>query len=102
MSEQLGRQQQPGRIMRGIRICLLACVAAMAGLLDAPARAQAWTDKTIRVVVTVTPGGPIDFAARLAAEQLAAVTKQTVVVENRPGAGGSLAFKEVYRAEPDG
>ena len=53
--------------MGAVRVCLLALIFGLVGAYDAPAQAQGWTDKTIRIVVTVTPGGPVDFVARLAA-----------------------------------
>lgn len=76
---------------------LSACVAG----LTLPARA-AWPDKTVRIVVTFPPGGASDIVARVMAEQLARKLGQPVVVDNRPGAGGSVGGALVAQAPADG
>jgi len=68
----------------------------------APASAQTWPDKPVRVVLPFPPGGPSDIVMRLAAEKVQAALKQPVVIENKPGAGGNLGTAEVARAAPDG
>ena len=73
-------------------------LAQLAGLtLGAlPWAAQAQTGgRPIRLMVGYTPGGPNDILARIIAPKLAESLKQTVVVENKPGAGGNLASTEV-------
>jgi tripartite-type tricarboxylate transporter receptor subunit TctC len=69
-----------------------------------PATAQ--TDRypthPIKLIVPFTPGGPVDVAARIIGQQLPAILGQPVVIENRPGAAGSLGAKAVAIAEPDG
>jgi tripartite-type tricarboxylate transporter receptor subunit TctC len=62
----------------------------------------AWPTKTIRILVGSPPGGPSDIVTRIYAEQLSQRFKQPVVVENRAGAGNSLAAGVVAKAEPDG
>ena len=66
------------------------------------AHAQAWPNKTIRLVIGFAPGGAADFVARTIAEPLGRVLGQSVVVENRAGAGSSLAADFVAKAPADG
>ena len=75
--------------------------ASLAGLIS-PARAAGYPDRLIKMIVPFAPGGPVDVMARLVAQDLSARFGQPVVVENRPGAGGTIASKLVATAEPDG
>jgi tripartite-type tricarboxylate transporter receptor subunit TctC len=68
----------------------------------APASAQGFPSRTITIVVPYPPGGPIDTLARLIAQEAAADLRQSIVVENRPGASGIVGANAVARAEPDG
>jgi len=77
-------------------------LAAIAGLLVRSARAETYPDRIIKLIVPFTPGGPVDVMARLVAQYLAAKLGQAVVVDNRPGAGGTIASRLVAAAEPDG
>jgi tripartite-type tricarboxylate transporter receptor subunit TctC len=79
-----------------------ACAAAALFLLPALAAAQAWPAKPIRILVGSPPGGPSDIVTRLFADHLGQRLKQPVVVENRPGAGNSLAAGVVAKADADG
>lgn len=76
-----------------------------AGLLGSslaqPAK-DAWPASLIKLVVPFPAGGPTDTASRIVGQKLAERLKQAVVVENRPGASGSIAALQVAKAEPDG
>ncbi len=77
--------------------------AAPAALLARPARAQGWQpERPIRVLVPYTPGAINDLLARFIAEGMQAQFGQQGLVENRPGASGSLAIAAVANAPPDG
>src|SRR6478735_4447980 len=85
-------------------------VALAGASLAAPAiiasRAQAagidWPAKTVRIVVPFTPGGSTDTTARLVGNRLQEVWGQSVVIENKPGAGGNIASDMVAHSDPDG
>jgi tripartite-type tricarboxylate transporter receptor subunit TctC len=79
----------------------LASAAALAAC-GSPAAAQAYPQRPVKVVVTFAPGGNSDSIARIACQRLTDVLGQTFVIENRPGAGGSLGAEQVARAAPDG
>ena len=75
---------------------------SLAGLAMAPARAQAWPARPVRVVVPFGLGGSADVAARFLAEPLSAALGQPVIVENRPGAGAVIGTEAVAKATADG
>jgi tripartite-type tricarboxylate transporter receptor subunit TctC len=77
-------------------IALAACV------LGAAAAAQDYPSRPVKLVVTYTPGGGADTTGRVFADRLSDLWKQQVVVENRPGAGGSIGAEVVHKSAPDG
>ena len=79
---------------------LVAMTAAV--LLGSAAFAQSWPQKPVRFIVPFPPGGATDISARLLGEKLTQIWGQTVVIENRGGAGGGLGAAEAARAAPDG
>jgi tripartite-type tricarboxylate transporter receptor subunit TctC len=82
---------------------LAAAVVLLAGQVHAqPDPAADYPGKPIRILVGFTPGGGPDLTARQIAQKLGEAWKQQVLVENRPGAGGTLAAAMVARAAPDG
>ena len=80
------------RYLTGCFILLFSCAAA----------AQDFPNRPLRLVVTVPPGGAADFIARLVGGKMSETLGQPVVVENRGGAGGTIAADAVAKAAPDG
>jgi tripartite-type tricarboxylate transporter receptor subunit TctC len=85
---------------------LAAALVALAGVVGlcaaAPAAAQSWPTKPVRIVVTIGPGSSADILARIIGDELGRRIGQAIVVDNRPGAGGNIAADLVAKAEPDG
>ena len=77
-------------------------VAALLALLPTLASAQAYPDRFIKLVVPFAPGQGADAAARIIAEQVGRDLGQTLVIENRPGAGGNIGADAVAKATADG
>jgi len=82
----------------------LLCGAAVAAfaILSAPALAQSYPTKPIRLIVPTPPGGPTDIVGRLMAERMATSMGQPVIVENKPGGAQMIAAEMVARSAPDG
>ena len=76
--------------------------AASAAQSASTGSGQAYPIKPIRMIVAVPPGGPADTLARLVAPKLTESLGQTVVIDNRPGANGNIAYETAARAAPDG
>lgn len=80
----------------------LAALGALAALVPTLASAQNYPGKMVRIVVPFPPGGSTDLLARKLSEKLTVTWKQTVLVENRAGAGGTVGADYVSKSEPDG
>src|SRR4029453_18264022 len=84
-------------------VALAAAGLAAPSILSSRARPGiAWPTKSVRIVVPFTPGGSTDTTARLVGNRLQEVWGQSVVVENKPGAGGNIAADMVAKSDPDG
>ncbi|MFA4913897.1 MAG: tripartite tricarboxylate transporter substrate-binding protein, partial [Burkholderiaceae bacterium] len=86
-----------------MRTYLPLFIAAVIGVGAVPTvHAADWPDRPIRMIVPYPPGGATDVAARLYAQHMGDYLKQTVVVENKAGAGGEVGAEVVARAPADG
>lgn len=88
--------------MNIIRCTRRALLAALLPLVATTALADAWPSRPIKLVVPFPAGGPTDTASRILGQKLAERLKQPVVVENRAGASGSIAAKQVMDSPADG
>jgi tripartite-type tricarboxylate transporter receptor subunit TctC len=80
--------------------CLIAALIALCA--GAPAQAQQYPGKPVKIIVAFPPGGGNDFIARFMAQRLSASMGQQFVVENRPGAGGTIGVEAGLKAPADG
>jgi len=78
------------------------CLLGLACATLAPAHAEDWPARPVKIVAPFAPGGTADTLARITADKLAGRLGQNVVVENRPGAGGTIGSEFVARSAPDG
>jgi tripartite-type tricarboxylate transporter receptor subunit TctC len=85
-----------------MRRLLAACAIAALAAFAAPAGAQDFPSKLIRIIVPFTPGGSNDVVGRELAAGFQARWNQNAVVENRPGGGGTIAYSQVAKSPPDG
>jgi len=81
---------------------LAAAAVAAPSIVVSRASAADWPAKTVRIVVPFAPGGSTDTTARLVGNRLQEVWGQSVVIENKPGAGGNIAADMVAHSDPDG
>lgn len=84
------------------RSFLLVLTALAVGLASVEARCEPWPSKPLRAIVPLGAGGITDVVPRVVLEQLSIQLGQPIVVENRPGAGGTIGAASVAKAEPDG
>ncbi|AOY95626.1 ABC transporter substrate-binding protein [Cupriavidus sp. USMAA2-4] len=80
----------------------MAAAAALLTIVQGSAWAESYPSRPIRLLVGYAPGGPVDTAARIYADQLGRVLKQPVVVDNRAGASGAIAADLTAKGKPDG
>lgn len=83
-------------------LSLILLAASAAGSMDRPARAQDFPNRPIRLIVPFAAGGGVDATGRIIAEHLGAALGQTVVVDNRAGAGGAIGVDAMAKSPPDG
>src|SRR5687767_3842706 len=77
-------------------------IAALTIAVATPALAQQYPTKPVRIIAPFAPGGGTDFIARIAAQKLSEAMGQQFIVDNRPGAGGSLGAEQGAKAPADG
>jgi tripartite-type tricarboxylate transporter receptor subunit TctC len=81
---------------------VLALFAAVVVSLAVPAAAESWPARPVHLLVPFPPGGAADIMARALADEMSGSLGQPVIVENKPGAGATLAYEAAARAAPDG
>lgn len=85
-----------------LRTAWLVILLAAGGVPSTCATAQTYPSRPIRLIVPFGPGGPTDVSARIVAQVVQSALGQSVVIENRPGAGGATGTRAVATADPDG
>ena len=90
------------RIWKSIAAAFVCALSVPGFLVPAPAAAQAYPTKPIRLVVPFPPGGSLDVVARAIGQKLTEAWGQPVVIDNRPGAGGNIGADLVAKSAPDG
>src|SRR5688500_16017171 len=88
--------------MRSMSALLSLTLAALAASTPVTAQAQAWPQKSIRMVIPYPPGGPTDVLGRIVASKLPEALGQQVVIDNKPGASGQIGASDVAKSAPDG
>src|SRR5512142_3236541 len=85
-----------------MKIRFLAALAVAFAAATSPALADTWPTHPIRMVIPFPAGGPTDVMTRILSDKLGAALGQPVVVENKPGAGGTIGSEFVAKSAPDG
>ncbi|MDH0090731.1 tripartite tricarboxylate transporter substrate binding protein [Achromobacter mucicolens] len=96
------RLHTPFRLRRAALALAAALPLLAGGLAQAADAADAWPSRPVRIVVPYGPGGAVDVATRKMAQMLSTQTGQSFIVENKPGATGTIGVSQVARAAPDG
>jgi tripartite-type tricarboxylate transporter receptor subunit TctC len=94
------KSQTVGRNLRAAGFVVFA--GFIVAMLGAPAAAQEYPSRPITLIVPYAAGGGNDLMARTAAEKMSKTLGQQIVIENRGGAGGSIATRQIAKADPDG
>ena len=97
-----GDGAQPPGLWHCVLRRLAVAMVAVASILGMASFAQPYPSKPIRLIVPFAPGGGVDFIARLVGQRLGEALGQTIIVENRPGAGSAIGTEAALRAAPDG
>jgi tripartite-type tricarboxylate transporter receptor subunit TctC len=100
MSDQKSARRSRREVLRAAGLMIGA--AAMSGLRPTRAEAASYPERPVKIIVSFAPGGPTDTMARILAAHLGDAIGGTVIVENKPGAGGNIGIGAVAHAEPDG
>ena len=87
---------------QALKLAALCITAATFSIANQSACAQAWPSKPIRLVVPYAAGGPADVIARLVAKKAGEDLKQTIIVDNKGGAGGTIGVDAALKSAPDG
>src|SRR5262245_21348033 len=85
-----------------MRALLRLIILGASFLVTLPLLAETYPSRTVKLIVPFGAGGPADVYARVLAQHLSEITKQSFVVENRPGAGSVIGTDAVAKADPDG
>jgi len=85
-----------------MRWLLAALLYALTAVAAAPLSAQQYPTKPVKIIVPFAPGGGFDLTARIVAQRLTTTFGQQFIVENKPGAGGSVGFRSGVKSPPDG
>src|SRR5688500_12186684 len=83
-------------------IRLMVAASLLLGLAGSAAHAQGYPDRVIKIILPFVPGSPVDAIARVIMQHLSVRLGQSVIIENRPGAGTTIGAKTVATAPPDG
>jgi tripartite-type tricarboxylate transporter receptor subunit TctC len=83
-------------------LCLAVSLAVAVVASAQPASAQAWPSRTVRIVVPYAAGGGVSLLAQTVGAKMQELMKQPVIVDNRPGAGGTVGTRAVAKSDPDG
>jgi tripartite-type tricarboxylate transporter receptor subunit TctC len=87
---------------RGAMLIALSALVALFALLPEAAAQAAFPTKPIRVIVPYAAGGAVDIVTRVVTQKMAETLKQSIIVDNRPGASSNIGSEQAARAEPDG